>query len=241
MSLDCPLEPIAITQEPALSVQSVFSAHHPGGPRPSGKFSGLWGALADGTVRIRHTTFTPTHAGFILERTEYRALHAPGERNLSILERVLLEADQKVVAAEYGLEVSTVTSALRQVLGFFGLSCLPSRVPPLLAMAAHASKHPERPFAAWQVELRGSESFFEVRARRPEWSLAGRASPAELAVVGLLMEGKTYADIARARSTSVRTVANQMAAIFRRHHVSGRTELVRWLIGATPSREPARA
>jgi DNA-binding CsgD family transcriptional regulator len=240
MSLDCPLEPTAITHEAGLRVQSVFSVTPAEWPRAR-PFSGLWRELTGGTVRIRRTAFTATHAAFTLEKTEYRALHAPGERNVSILERVLLEADQKVVAAEYGLEVSTVTSALRQVLGFFGLSCLPSRPPPLLAMAAYASRHPKQPFPAWQAELRDFDTFYEVRARRPEWCLIGRASPAELSVVGLLMEGKTYADIARARSTSVRTVANQMAAIFRRHHVSGRTELVRWLIGATPSREQALA
>jgi DNA-binding NarL/FixJ family response regulator len=41
-----------------------------------------------------------------------------------------------------------------------------------------------------------------------------------------LLEGKRNADIARERGTSVRTVANQVAAIFRKLKVRSRAELV---------------
>jgi DNA-binding NarL/FixJ family response regulator len=61
---------------------------------------------------------------------------------------------------------------------------------------------------------------------RPERALAKELSCAEFAVVRSFIEGDCYATIARRRGTSERTVANQIASIFRRLHVSGRAELL---------------
>ncbi len=51
-------------------------------------------------------------------------------------------------------------------------------------------------------------------------------TPAERQVVALLIEGKTNAQIARARRTSARTVANQLASIFKKLSVGSRAELI---------------
>jgi DNA-binding NarL/FixJ family response regulator len=53
-----------------------------------------------------------------------------------------------------------------------------------------------------------------------------RLTPAERAVTSLLLGGLSNAEIAAKRGTSERTVANQIAAIFRKLGVSSRTELV---------------
>ncbi len=65
------------------------------------------------------------------------------------------------------------------------------------------------------------------------WSEPAPARPtvrpltaAETAVLALLLEGASNADIARRRASSVRTVANQVASIFRKHGVRSRAELV---------------
>ncbi|MBL8918217.1 MAG: helix-turn-helix transcriptional regulator [Myxococcaceae bacterium] len=58
-------------------------------------------------------------------------------------------------------------------------------------------------------------------ASRPEPSLTG----AEREVMALLLEGKTNAQIAKARKTAVRTVANQIASLFRKYGVGSRAEL----------------
>ena len=50
-------------------------------------------------------------------------------------------------------------------------------------------------------------------------------SEAERAVKAMLLRGDSNADIARARGTSVRTVANQVASIFRKLGVRSRAEL----------------
>ena len=67
---------------------------------------------------------------------------------------------------------------------------------------------------------------FEIRLDPPAAdALLAPLSQAEVAVAELLLEGKSNADIARARGTSVRTVANQVANIFRKLDVASRSEL----------------
>lgn len=51
-------------------------------------------------------------------------------------------------------------------------------------------------------------------------------TPAEQAVVRQIVDGQSNAVIALARGTSIRTVANQIAAIFEKVGVSSRAELV---------------
>lgn len=58
-------------------------------------------------------------------------------------------------------------------------------------------------------------------------SSASRAlTSAEAKVMKALFEGKSNDDIARERGTSPRTIANQIASIFRKHGVGSRAELV---------------
>jgi DNA-binding CsgD family transcriptional regulator len=61
-----------------------------------------------------------------------------------------------------------------------------------------------------------------LSAPRPELRLAAGLSDAETAVLGRLIEGETLPEIARSRSTSPRTVANQLGAVFRKLGISGR-------------------
>jgi DNA-binding NarL/FixJ family response regulator len=51
-------------------------------------------------------------------------------------------------------------------------------------------------------------------------------TPAEHAIVTALESGKSNAEIARERGTSARTVANQIASVFRKLKVGSRAELV---------------
>jgi DNA-binding CsgD family transcriptional regulator len=51
-------------------------------------------------------------------------------------------------------------------------------------------------------------------------------SPVESEVVALVLQGHSNSEIARLRGTSVRTVANQVASVFRKLGVRSRLELV---------------
>ncbi len=60
---------------------------------------------------------------------------------------------------------------------------------------------------------------------RPVWRLPPNLSSAEKRVVLDLIDGASHRDVARARGTSARTVANQVASIFRKLEVRSQLEL----------------
>ena len=61
---------------------------------------------------------------------------------------------------------------------------------------------------------------------------------AEEIVMQGIFEGKSNDEIARVRGTSPRTIANQIASIFKKHGVTSRRELVARYLDATPSTAP---
>lgn len=163
-------------------------------------------------------------------------------RDRAIVERTLLCGVRKIVAAEVGLSCSSIAVIMQSCFQFMGLPCLPSRMPGLVVAAAHAhARSGHRSLVTPQSTALASWS---VRMPRPDLALAAWLAPAEHAVIGMLVEGQTYAEIALARETSVRTVANQVASGFRRLGVSGRAELLcllaRWGLDgpAPPSERP---
>ncbi len=75
----------------------------------------------------------------------------------------------------------------------------------------------------------GSEEHAILSYHVPAVPAPGALTPAELDVVFFVLAGLPTAEIARRRGTSARTVANQIASIFRKTRVRSRAELVvRW-------------
>ena len=58
---------------------------------------------------------------------------------------------------------------------------------------------------------------------------------AEREIVALVLEGRSNQEIADARGARYRTVANQLAAIYKKLHVASRTELIADLSGTGAS------
>jgi DNA-binding CsgD family transcriptional regulator len=201
----------------------------------------VWFRLKAGQIKITRTLFTDTHTSFLLAHCAPEAgRKALSERYAEILERTLLDAGPKVVASELGYSISGIGTILRQSLEFFGLTCKPSQVPALLVMAAAAARV-QRPSADSDVAPPSGLSTHcsVVSAERPEMVLRNLISPAQLSVTSLLVEGKSYSEMACLRHTSERTIANQVAGTFRRLGVSGRAELLRYLIAPEALRRPA--
>jgi DNA-binding CsgD family transcriptional regulator len=67
-------------------------------------------------------------------------------------------------------------------------------------------------------------------------SFPSSLSAAERAVALALIEGRTNAEIAAARKTSIRTVANQIVSAYRKLGVHSRRELVVAVVGAGGAR-----
>ncbi len=60
----------------------------------------------------------------------------------------------------------------------------------------------------------------------PDGDERAALSPVESEVVTLVLQGRSNREIARLRGTSARTVANQIASVFRKVGVRSRLELV---------------
>jgi DNA-binding CsgD family transcriptional regulator len=197
----------------------------------SAEFRLLWDALTSGEHRIVEAFFDEHSSRFLLCRNDQRERLGLSSRQRRIFRRVLLEADRKVVAAELGLADSTVHAILKQCLQYIGLSCAPGQVPPLLLLAARAGTDASPSGGRWtRARVRGRSELSVASAPRPEVVLRSLLSDAQYEVLRHLLEGKSYAQIARLRRTAVRTVANQVAASFRLLDVSGRSHLLRQLV-----------
>lgn len=90
-----------------------------------------------------------------------------------------------------------------------------------------ARRRPPPDVAAYRVDGEDDLVLFVWEARPPAESRGGRAlSAAEHEVLDLVVEGKSNAEIARARGTSVRTVANQVARMLKKLGAGSRFELI---------------
>jgi len=74
----------------------------------------------------------------------------------------------------------------------------------------------------------------------PTLALSSRLSQSERSVAALLIAGHSNAEIAQARATSAKTVANQLYAMYRKFGVQTREELVAALV-EDQTREPINA
>jgi len=204
-----------------------------------------WQELASGRQQIADCGASEEHYFLLLTRSAKvgRARRGIRARNFQVLNRVLLTPSRKQLSLEVGLSTSSIAALSKQCLELIGLSCTPYTAPPLLIMAASAA----RAQASGHVGISGERwtlppHFEMIRAPRPELEFASAFSRAEFDVAQRLLEGNSYAQIARYRRTAARTIANQVASIFNRVGVSSRHELAqRLLIGSLESRQTRSA
>lgn len=199
--------------------------------------AGLWRELRDGTSHVQDAFFGNARCYFVLETPTALDRRTPlSSRGQHVLESLLCGEYPKVLAARLGVSLSTISGRTGVAMERLGFDKQTSRFHPLLVLAARADRenslHVTGRFADFQHQGR---RFRVVGAPRPEGGLADLLSPAEYAVVRGLVEGKNYVEIARGRGTSTRTVANQVAAAFRRLGVSGRGSLLSRLANEQPA------
>lgn len=206
------------------------------------ELASIWDELIAGTCKVESWSHGENTWEMVLSRRPGPRAHNGGlrPRDIEILEQALLCGVRKHVAVEAGLSCSSIAVILQGCFQFMGLDCLPSRIPGLLVAAAHARHHQGKRQSSQRRAATPEQQ--TIRIPRPDLALAAWLAPAEHAVLSLLIEGHGYAEIAQARQTSIRTVANQVASAFRRLNVSGRAELLcllaRW--GLEPPVPPVR-
>jgi len=190
----------------------------------------LWRELARGRYGVVDGFFSEERCHLVLSTHAGSAAQPIDPRRLEILVAVLGGLLQKNVALDFDLAPSTIALNSRLALESMGVKSKPSRVHPLLMLAAKAASD-SRPTLAKcsSFATREGRELLVVSAARPDLQLQALLPSAELAVIRRLVEGLSYVEIARARGTATRTIANQITAVFRRLHVSGRNELVQRL------------
>lgn len=199
----------------------------------------VWLELARGVSTIVDSFFANDRCYLVMETRLNGSVPAVAVRRLEILEAVLAGPRQKNIAIDMNLAPSTVTLISKLALESLGVAGKPSRAHPLLMLLAKAASEPVPWHARSATFVRHDDSELRVLGiARPDRVLSGRLPHAELAVIRSLIEGSSYQEIARDRGTSTRTIANQISAVFRRLHVSGRNELVQHLFRDDLGRKP---
>lgn len=187
----------------------------------------LWREMVNGLCRVVDDFFTDDRCYLVLKPTMDVGVARLDGRRLDILRGVLCGQGQKNIAIDLALAPSTVALNARLALEELGLRCKPSRVHPLLMLAAKSGSQPgSTQTGTLSFVDEGPEQLRVVSVPRPDRRLFRVLPPAELAVIRLLVEGKRYDEIAALRGTSTRTIANQITAVFRRMRASGRNELL---------------
>lgn len=152
-----------------------------------------------------------------------RGRRRPRPSGVTILQRVFRGESQKVIASELGLSVATVSCHSMRALRAVATQHHVSRAPIVLVMAALAAGGLE--LEAARLEEVRADGRWLLSVVVPGQSLRARLSASEWQVARLAIEGETHADMARARGTSERTIANQLAAVFDKLGAFGRSEL----------------
>lgn len=185
----------------------------------------LWQELARGERSVIEELFSEQRCYLVLS-CDADAPHPIEGRRLEILQAVLRGMPQTNVAIDFALAPSTI--ALNSKLGMesLGVPGKPSRAHPLLMLAAMAADGSSVTTAKSSCFAIDDRKFCVIGASRPDHHLTTILPQAELAVIRRLVEGYSYCEIAAARGTSRRTIANQITAVFRRLRVSGRNELM---------------
>jgi len=196
----------------------------------------LWRRLRAGEWRVRDTFATESRLYVLVEASQAPARRPASDAALAMIEQVLLGQSSKAVAIERRVSDSTVALAMKKRLRRMGLSCKLRAIPVILAIAARAACGRMSSSLLGRIaSLDGavSEGEWVISLAHPDFRFPKLLSMAERAVLLHLLDGKTYVQIATARQTSLRTVANQLASIFRKLGVSGYGETLELLLSCT--------
>jgi DNA-binding NarL/FixJ family response regulator len=170
----------------------------------------------------------------VLSRTVcYAELSMPGknrstptDRDRAVLERLLRAESMKCIAIDLGCSMSSVSVIVSKTLRQLGFVAPYARSPMFLALLAHVASTSDTRHRLLGLRLEGAPAKRGIACIRPDLWLRQLLTPAEADVVEQLLRGDSYTSIAASRTTSTRTVANQISHVYSKLRVSGRLELL---------------
>lgn len=199
-----------------------------GTPSEYRSLASVWRALSRGELVVHSVSFQDENAVVVFaERSPEQAMTSalPGETR-AVLERVLDGTSLKVIAAELDVSPSTVSTRLSSFAQKLGVPGRVAALPMILAQLRCAARV-DSPMTGATYRFEDEDTrYVALVLPRADAELAQQLAPAEREVFRLFVEGFSHREIAQRRRTSVRTTANQVAAVYRRLKVSGRLELL---------------
>lgn len=201
------------------------------------ELNGLWQELLAGRLTVADSFNSPERWFMLLEETT--TPRAVPSRLHALLVQALLSDSQKRTASECGVAESTVSACVHRALTLIGVRATRAKVPPVVTLLAHASTGAASPPGRLSSVVHQGVVYRIVSVARPELRVSSKLSAGQYYVIGRIVEGWTYAQIAQERRRSARTVANQVTEAFRRLGVSGRAQLIALLVAGTSGRERA--
>lgn len=195
----------------------------------------LWASLRSRKESIFASSCTETECQLELCRS---SKPRPLDEQLSrVLELALRGHSQKFIGLELGRAPSTIALRLRRALESMGIRTGSAAMPTALVYIAQVAWGTVPQLLGNIAPVPGKPAHRLISLRRPDPRALEVLSPAEVEVVALLVEGKVRKQIAELRGTSKRTLANQLADIYRKLHLTGRVPLLIRTLQANAHRE----
>lgn len=174
----------------------------------------LWKGLVAGSISVVDWVDTDGRRYLVAHENPWsiRGLSGLTPRESDVAEFLRHGRSNSEIAYALGLSVGTVNRLAREVFRKWG--------------AAERADVARFFGGSGRVEVLDPElGIFQVATDEAPRKFAEMLSPAEQEVARLALAGCSNAEIARQRGTAVRTVANQLAAVYARFGVRGRIEL----------------
>jgi DNA-binding NarL/FixJ family response regulator len=154
-------------------------------------------------------------------RQDTASMRALTGREARAVEGIALGQSYKATAAALDVSESRAHQLVHRALAKLGLTDIADLV------TCARSRGP-RFWAQWPI---GDQTLVALRYPIATADLMQALTPAEQAIAGGLLAGKSYSELAEERGSSRRTIANQAVALYAKLGVHGRLELVARLAG----------
>lgn len=149
-------------------------------------------------------------------------------RERTVLVRTLQGERQKLIAAEAKIAASTVANSLKSARVKLGFEDRLDAAPLATLLVANGTENAS-PYPQRNIYSIGGGEWYMASSPRPDWSGFPDVTRSERSIALAIIEGQSNTEIARTRDTSVHTVENQVASLFRKVEASGRFDLIRVL------------
>ena len=197
------------------------------GSRERSALSEWWPRMRQGDARLALVRHLPHDTLAVFRDRHPSERRRPLEgRALEVLERVLSGRSLNATAIELGVSNSTVSGEFKSAVSALGIGGRLASLPMVVAQLWQANRSCSSQTVPVGTLFVGGVGWQVLLVPRPDLALNEQLSGAELDVCRLQLVGLSHAEIARHRTTSLRTTANQLSAVFRKLAVSGRLELV---------------